>query len=132
MYVLRALTKRILARMTQVCRYALENCPDDLEFLEGFEEKDKREKKLPPVQTKLRQRLLDVVEKDFAVITYTDMVALLQDHMKAKKVKFEKNVTWGDDLGTEHERYVCEKVYGRPTIVKDYPKVCRSALFYNE
>jgi asparaginyl-tRNA synthetase len=93
--------------------YALEHCPDDLAFLEdGF----------PQGEKGLRQRLRNVVDNDFAQLTYTDAVKLLQLHVKDKKVKFEHYPNWGDDLGSEHERYLCEKVFARPTIVINYPK----------
>lgn len=107
--------------------YALEHCADDLAFLEeGF----------PQGEKGLRQRLQNVIEHDFAQITYTDAIKLLQADVSAKKVKFEKYPNWGDDLGSEHERYICEKVsegncacfgyffqvYAKPTIVINYPK----------
>jgi asparaginyl-tRNA synthetase len=47
---------------------------------------------------------------------------LLQLHIKEKKIKFKVYPSWGDDLGSEHERYICEQVYMRPTIVINYPK----------
>ena len=81
--------------------FALENCADDLAFLEsGF----------PGGEKGLKQRLQNVVDKEFARITYTDAIVLLQRDIKDKKVKFEKYPNWGDDLGSEHERYICEKV----------------------
>ena len=51
-----------------------------------------------------------MVESDFAQITYTDAVALLQEHIRDKKVEFLVYPSWGDDLGSEHERYITEKV----------------------
>ena len=81
--------------------YALENCADDLAFLEdGF----------PQGEKGLQQRLKNVVDNDFARITYTDAIKLLQADVSAKKVKFDNYPNWGDDLGSEHERYICEKV----------------------
>ena len=56
-------------------------------------------------------------------ITYTDAIELLKDHVKQKKVKFEENkIEWGLDLGSEHERYLAEKIYQGPVIVYNYPK----------
>lgn len=82
--------------------YALEHCADDLAFLEdGF----------PQGEKGLRQRLKNVVDNDFAQITYSEAIVLLQSEIAAKKVKFEKYPNWGDDLGSEHERYICEKVH---------------------
>jgi asparaginyl-tRNA synthetase len=63
-----------------------------------------------------------VVEHDFAQITYTEAVALLQAHIADGNVTFTSYPSWGDDLGSEHERYIAEQVYQRPTIVSDYPK----------
>jgi asparaginyl-tRNA synthetase len=93
--------------------YALKHCGDDLAYFEN---------EYPAGEKGLRARLQNVVENDFARITYTEAVALLQSEIAAKKVVFEKYPNWGDDLGSEHERYICEKVYKKPTIVINYPK----------
>lgn len=141
--------------MRYCAAYALEHCADDLAYLEN---------EYPDGEKGLRARLLNVVESDFAHITYTgtlmsccvgsichivvfhicmrtvlrhnffkslwdtplsdrshfishclsfvsaDAIELLQRDAKAKKVKFEKFPNWGDDLGSEHERYMAEKV----------------------
>lgn len=58
----------------------------------------------------LKDRLQNVVDHEFARITYTDAIDLLQREIAAKRVKFEKYPRWGDDLGSEHERFMCEKV----------------------
>jgi asparaginyl-tRNA synthetase len=58
----------------------------------------------------LQERLRNVVENDFAQITYTEAVALLQKEISDGKAIFENYPNWGDDLGSEHERYICEKV----------------------
>lgn len=94
-------------------QYAMDNCADDLYYFEH---------EFPAGEKGLRARLQNVVDNDFARITYTDAVALLQRDAKAKKVKFEEFPHWGDDLGSEHERYLSEKIYERPTIVINYPK----------
>lgn len=93
--------------------FALENCADDLQY---FEEE------YPAGEKGLRARLQNVVAHEFAQITYTEAVALLQRHIAENRVGFERYPNWGDDLGSEHERYITEKVYQRPTIVTDYPK----------
>lgn len=93
--------------------YALEHCADDLHYLEN---------EFPAGEKGLVARLQNVVDNAFARITYTDAVKLLQDHVRAKTIKFKVYPNWGDDLGSEHERYLCEKVYERPTIVINYPK----------
>jgi asparaginyl-tRNA synthetase len=88
----------------------------------------------------LRARLQNVADSEFARITYTEAVNLLQTDSKAGKIVFDRYPEWGDDLGSEHERYLAEKVrsfqsdnkdslivtivqiYKRPTIVSNYPK----------
>jgi asparaginyl-tRNA synthetase len=63
-----------------------------------------------------------VLENPFHRISYTDAVQLLQEEIKAGKVKFEVFPEWGCDLGSEHERYITEKVFKKPVIVTNYPK----------
>jgi asparaginyl-tRNA synthetase len=82
-------------------RYALEHCADDLHYFEH---------EYPQGEKGLRERLLNVVNSDFAQITYTEAVALLQQHVADGKVEFQAYPSWGDDLGSEHERYMTEKV----------------------
>ena len=93
--------------------YALEHCADDLAYFED---------EYPMGEKGLRARLRNVVDSDFAQITYTEAVELLQRDLKDGKVTFERYPNWGDDLGSEHERYICEKIYAKPTIVINYPK----------
>lgn len=93
--------------------YALENCADDLHYFEN---------EYPNGEKGLVARLRNVAESDFARITYTDAVRLLQEEVRAGKVKFEVFPQWGEDLGSEHERYITEQVYKKPTIVINYPK----------
>ena len=89
-----------------VIRYVLENAPADLAFLNEFVDKE------------LLARLKAVAAADFARVTYTEAIELLE---KAEE-KFNYPVYWGADLQTEHERYLSEKVFGRPVFVTDYPK----------
>jgi asparaginyl-tRNA synthetase len=93
--------------------YALEHCADDLHYFEN---------EYPNGEKGLAARLRNVVESDFARITYTEAVRLLQEEVRAGKVKFEAFPQWGDDLGSEHERYITEQVNKKPTIVINYPK----------
>ena len=86
--------------------YVLENCPADMEFFNNFVDKG------------LIERLTGIVNADFAHITYTEAVEILEAH----KDKFEYPVYWGADLQTEHERYLTEQVFGKPVFVTDYPK----------
>ena len=66
----------------------------------------------------LLDRLNNVINSDFARISYTDAVAELEKHND----EFEYKVSWGVDLQTEHERYLCEKIFQKPVFVTDYPK----------
>ena len=76
----------------------------------------------------LIERLESVVGQPFARLTYTEAVEMLMNHVRQKKVKFDKKaekkdpLRWGLDLRSEHERYLAETVYKRPVIVTDYPK----------
>ena len=63
-------------------------------------------------------RLNHIVESEFARVTYTEAVEILQK----QNDRFEYKVEWGCDLQTEHERYLTEEVYKRPVFVTDYPK----------
>lgn len=81
--------------------YALEHCADDLHYFEH---------EYPQGEKGLQERLQNVVENDFAKITYTDAVELLQKEMKEGRAEFTVFPQWGDDLGSEHERYITEKV----------------------
>jgi asparaginyl-tRNA synthetase len=87
-------------------RYALENCADDLEFLNNMYDKE------------LVERLNSIVNTDFERLTYTEAVDILQKSGQ----KFEFPNTWGSDLQSEHERYLVEKHFKKPVILTDYPK----------
>ena len=92
--------------ITYVIAYLLEHCPDEMAFFNSFYDKG------------LIERLQALVGADFAHVTYTEAVALLEPH----KEEFEYPVFWGCDLQTEHERYLTERIYGMPVFVTDYPK----------
>jgi len=87
-------------------QYALDNCMDDLEFLNKMYDKE------------LIERLQSVVSTDFIRATYTEAV----DILIASGQKFEYKVEWGIDLQSEHERYLVEKHFNKPVILTDYPK----------
>ena len=89
-----------------VFSYVLEHCSEDMAFFNRFIDKS------------VIQTLESLVKQDFTTITYTEGVKLIQ---KAK-VKFEFPVTWGSDIQSEHERYLCEKVFNGPVVLIDYPK----------
>lgn len=89
-----------------VCSSVLQQNQQELEFLSKFTEDD------------VVQRLTNIVDSDFAVVSYSDAVELL---IKSGQ-KFEQPVFWGCDLASEHERYLCETIMQKPTVVTDYPK----------
>lgn len=89
-----------------VIRYVMDTCPQDLQFFNQFVDKG------------LLQRLTHVATSDFAQVTYTEAVEILQKNND----KFEYKVSWGSDLQTEHEKYLTEQVFGKPVFVTDYPK----------
>ena len=89
-----------------VISYVLQECPEEMQFFNQFMDKG------------LLDRLDNIVNSDFARITYTEAVDIL---LKSGE-NFEYPVEWGIDLQTEHERYITEKVYKKPVFVTDYPK----------
>ena len=89
-----------------IINYVLENAPEEMGFFNKFVDKG------------LIERLRHVAESDFAHVTYTDAIAILEKHND----EFEYKVSWGCDLQTEHERYLTEKEFKRPVFVTDYPK----------
>jgi len=107
-----------------VIKYVLDNCNDDLTFLENLEINE--EKSLPQIKRNefpLIERLSNVLEKKFDRITYTDAFDILRNSKPNKKNKFEYKVEeWGIDFQSEHERFLVEKYFKNPVIVKDYPK----------
>ena len=89
-----------------IINYVLENAPEEMAFFNQFVDKG------------LIERLQHVAGSEFGHITYTDAIAELEKHND----EFEYKVSWGCDLQTEHERYLTEKLFGRPVFVTDYPK----------
>ncbi len=89
-----------------VIRYVLENAPEEMAFFNAF------------VDRGLIERLESVANADFARVTYTDAVGILEKNNDA----FDYKVSWGCDLQTEHERFLTEQVFKRPVFVTDYPK----------
>lgn len=90
--------------------YVMETCPEEMEF---FNER---------IDTGLIERLKHVASSDFAKVSYTDAVRLLEESKEA----FEFPVYWGADLQTEHERYLTEVIFKKPVFVTDYPKEIKS------
>lgn len=93
-----------------VTDYVLQNCKEELEFLNQF------------VETSLLERLNKIVKAEFGSITYTDAINLLDKCGQ----KFEYPVKWGMDIQTEHERYLSEQVFKGPVFVTDYPAEIKS------
>lgn len=90
-------------------KWALDNCMDDLEFLNKM------------IDNGLIERLKSVVETDFVRLPYTEGIKLLEKAV-ADGRKFEFPVYWGADLASEHERYLVEEYFKKPVIMTDYPK----------
>ena len=89
-----------------VIRYVLENAPEEMAFFNQFVDKG------------LLERLRHVADSDFAHVTYTEAIEILEKHND----EFDYKVSWGCDLQTEHERFLTEKEFKRPVFVTDYPK----------
>lgn len=90
-------------------QWALDNCQDDLQFLNKM------------IDNTLLERLNFVVNHNFVRLTYTEGIKILQETAQNGK-KFEFPVYWGVDLASEHERYLVEEHFKKPVILTDYPK----------
>ena len=89
-----------------VIKDVLEKCPQEMQFFNNFMDKG------------LIERLNNIVNSDFATVTYTEAIEILEKH----KDEFQYPVYWGADLQTEHERYLTEKIFNKPVFVTNYPK----------
>ncbi len=94
------------AMLKYIIRYVLEHAPEEMQFFNQFVDKG------------LLERLNHVADSEFARVTYTEAVEILEKNND----KFEYKAFWGADLQTEHERYLTEEVFKRPVFVTDYPK----------
>ena len=94
-------------------RWALDNCKDDLQFLNNMIDKT------------LLARLEGVLKETFVRLPYTEGINILQEAIKNGK-KFEFPCNWGDDLASEHERYLVEEHFKKPVIMTDYPRAFKS------
>ena len=103
------------ALLKYIINYCLENVPEELEFFNNFVDKT------------LLDRLHNIVENDFAHVTYTEAIDLLTPVAD----KFEYPVSWGIDLQTEHERYLTEHIFKKPVFVTDYPKEIKAFYMRN-
>ncbi|MGL4402582.1 MAG: asparagine--tRNA ligase [Fusobacteriaceae bacterium] len=89
-----------------IIKYVMDNCPEEMEFFNNFIEKG------------LFDKLNNVMNNDFAKLTYTDAITVLENCGK----KFDYPVKWGIDLQSEHERYLAEEHFKRPVFLINYPK----------
>ena len=94
-------------------RWALDHCKDDLEFLNKMIDKG------------LIARLQSVLESDFVRLPYTEGIKILQEAIANGK-KFEFPCEWGDDLASEHERFLVEEHFKKPVIMTNYPKAIKA------
>ncbi|OXA99660.1 asparagine--tRNA ligase [Flavobacterium oncorhynchi] len=106
-----------------VIKYALDNCGDDLKFLEGrLLEEEKSKPQAERNEMALLEKLNFVLENNFKRVSYTEAIDILRDSTPNKKKKFQYIINeWGADLQSEHERYLVEKHFKCPVILFDYP-----------
>ncbi|OPJ57186.1 asparagine--tRNA ligase [Alkalithermobacter paradoxus] len=89
-----------------IIQYVLDNAPEEMEFFNNF------------IDNTLLDRLHNILNSEFAKVSYTEAVQMLIDSNE----NFEYPVEWGCDLQTEHERYLTEKIFKKPVFVTNYPK----------
>ncbi len=111
-----------------LCKYALDNCMEDLEFLD---KRAKEEEAAKPQDQRSELGLIDrlkfVVDNDFQRLTYTEAIEILKDSAPNKKKKFQYIINeWGADLQSEHERFLVEKHFKKPVILYNYPAAIKS------
>jgi asparaginyl-tRNA synthetase len=109
--------------LKSVIGYVLENCKDDLAFLnDRFVKEEAAKPKLERSETDLITKLQSVVDNDFVRLSYTEAIDILRNSKPNKKKKFKYPIDgWGVDLQSEHERYLVEKHFKSPVILFDYP-----------
>lgn len=100
--------------LKSIFSYVLENASDEMEFFDRF------------IENGVIGRLLNVIDADFGVTTYTEAIELL----KKADQKFEFPTEWGENLQTEHERYLAEEVFKKPVFVVDYPDKIKAFYMY--
>ena len=98
------------AMVKYIIQTVLDRCPAEMEFFNTRIDKG------------LLDRLHNVLDNDFGRLTYTEAIKILQESGE----KFEYPVEWGTDLQSEHERYLTERVFGKPMFLTDYPKEIKS------
>ena len=110
-----------------VINYCLENCKDDLEFLDKRLEDEEKTKPQADRAPALIEKLKFCRDNEFERVTYTEAIRILMNSKPNKKKKFQFVIEeWGADLQSEHERYLVEKHFKKPVILTDYPKDIKS------
>lgn len=105
----------LIEDMIKYCiNYVLENCPEEMEFFNNMIDKD------------LLNRLKHVLNSEFAKMTYTDAVEYLKKAQEKGVVFENKDIFWGMDFNSEHEKYLCEKIVNGPLFLIDFPKELKS------
>ncbi len=116
-----------------VINYAIENCSDDLAFLEKRQiEEEKTKPQNERADMSLLEKLKMVVENDFVRLTYTEAIDILVKSKPAQKKQFQYEVAWGVDLQSEHERFLVEKHFKKPVILTHYPKEIKAFYMKQE
>lgn len=106
-----------------VIQYVLDNCKDDIEFLDKrFAEEQKQKPEKDRSKEGLIEKLENVLKKRFKRVSYTEAIEILMNSKENKKGKFQFPIEeWGADLQSEHERYLVEKHFESPVVLFDYP-----------
>lgn len=114
--------------MKYVIDYVMENCADDIEFLEKrLENEDKQKPAAERSPMPLRDKLKFVLKNHFKRVSYTEAIDILRNSKPNKKKKFKFPIDqWGADLQSEHERYLVEKHFECPVILFDYPATIKA------
>jgi asparaginyl-tRNA synthetase len=104
-------------------QYAVENCKEDLDFLnKRFEEEQKQKPKEEKSEQNLLEKLEFVLKNKFIRLSYTEAIEILKNSKPNQKKKFKYHIDeWGADLQSEHERYLVEKHFKSPVVLYDYP-----------
>ncbi len=109
--------------LKHLIRYALDHCRDDLEFLSKRQQEEDKNKKAAERSMELIEKLEFVLEDDFARLSYSEAIQILENSKPNKKGQFNYPIKgFGTDLQSEHERYLVEKHFKKPVILTDYPK----------
>ena len=106
-----------------VVNYAIENCKDDLEFLEQrLLQEEKSKPQAERSEMSLRDKLAFIGKNNFKRVSYSEAIDILRNSKPNKKKKFKYLINeWGADLQSEHERFLVEKHFKCPVILFDYP-----------